>query len=86
MIAKELLDILCCPETKQDLELADEATVKKINQAIESGELKNRAGDTVKDKIDGGLIRQDKKYIYAVRDDIPIMLIDEAIPFETFVS
>lgn len=86
MIAKELLDILCCPETKQDLELADEATVKKINQAIDSGELKNRAGDTVKEKIDGGLIRQDKKYIYPVRDDIPIMLIDEAIPFETFVS
>jgi uncharacterized protein YbaR (Trm112 family) len=35
--------------------------------------------------IDSGLVREDKRYVYPIRQDIPIMLIDEAIPFEQFV-
>lgn len=80
MIDKELLNIMCCPETHQPLELADEETIKRINQQIKSGQIKNRAGDVVKEEIDGGLIRSDKRYLYPIRNNIPIMLIDEAIP------
>ncbi len=85
MLDKELLEILCCPETKQDVAEADEALIAKINESISAGELKNRAGQPVAEKIDGGLIREDKKYLYAIREDIPIMLIDEAIPLENMV-
>ncbi|HLV33328.1 MAG TPA: Trm112 family protein [Chitinispirillaceae bacterium] len=84
MLNNELLDILCCPETKQDLKLIDEQTKQKINDKIKSGELKNRGGETIKETIDTGLLREDHKYLYPVREDIPIMLIDEAIPFEQF--
>lgn len=84
MLDKELLDILCCPETKQDLVLVDNKIVEKINKQIQQGTVKNRAGETIKDPIDGGLIREDKKYFYPIREDIPIMLIDEAIPFDSF--
>ena len=80
MIDKELLKIMCCPETHQPLEFADEETVKRINSEIKSGRIKNRAGEIVREEIDGGLIRSDKKYLYPVRKGIPIMLIDEAIP------
>jgi uncharacterized protein YbaR (Trm112 family) len=80
MIDKELLKIMCCPETHQPLEFADEETVKWINSEIKSGRIKNRAGEIVREEIDGGLIRSDKKYLYPVRKGIPIMLIDEAIP------
>lgn len=86
MVDKELLDILCCPETKQDLTLIEGDTIKRINQKIRSGELKNRGGETVKEPIDSGLLREDRKYIYPVREDIPIMLIDEAIPFDQYDS
>jgi uncharacterized protein YbaR (Trm112 family) len=81
-IDQQLLDILACPETKEPVALADDALIVKLNAAIEAGTLKNRAGETVAEKIDGGLVRQDQKYVYPIRDDIPIMLIDEGIPLE----
>lgn len=81
-IDQQLLDILACPETKEPVSLADEVLVAKINAAIEAGTLQNRAGEAIKEKIDGGLVREDKKYLYPIRDDIPIMLIDEGIPLE----
>lgn len=80
MIDKELLDILACPENKTPVALADAALVEKINAAIEKGEVKNRGGQKVEKKIDGGLVREDGAYLYPVEDGIPIMLIDEAIP------
>ena len=84
MVAKDLLDILCCPETKQDLTLIEGETIEKINQKILAGALKNRGGEFLKEIIDSGLLREDRKYIYPIREDIPIMLIDEAISFEEF--
>jgi uncharacterized protein YbaR (Trm112 family) len=81
-IDQQLLDILACPETKEPVLLADETLIAKINAAIETGTLQNRAGENVTEKIDGGLIRKDKKYLYPIRDDIPIMLIDKGIPLE----
>jgi uncharacterized protein YbaR (Trm112 family) len=86
MVDKELLDILCCPETKQDLTLLDGAVIAKVNQKIKDGTIKNRAGETVKEPLDAGLLREDRKYIYAIREDIPIMLIDEAIPYDESFS
>jgi uncharacterized protein YbaR (Trm112 family) len=80
MIDAELLKILCCPETHQGLRVAEPALVGNLNQQIAVGGLKNRAGQPVKEKIDGGLVRADGKFLYAVRQDIPVMLVDEAIP------
>ena len=82
MVDPELLKILVCPENKTPVSLADEALLKKANDAIAAGNLKNRAGEAVGEKIDGGLVREDGVYMYPIRDDIPIMLIDEAIPLD----
>ena len=82
MIDKELLDILACPENKTPVRLADQALIDDLNRRIEAGEIKNRGGKAVEKKIDGGLIREDGAYLYPIEDDIPIMLIDEAIPLE----
>ncbi len=83
MIDKELLDIIVCPETKQDLVLAEPGLIERINQLIENGELRNRSKQKVEEKIDGGLIRkEDRKYLYPIRGDIPILLIDESISLE----
>ena len=82
MVDPELLSILVCPENKMPVALADEDLVRTINAAIEHKGLKNRAGEPVEEKIDGGLVREDRAYLYPIRDDIPIMLIDEAIPLD----
>lgn len=82
MINPELLQILVCPENKSALREADAALVGRINDAVTAGNLKNRAGDVVKECIEGGLVREDGQYLYVIRDDIPVMLIDEAIPLE----
>ncbi len=86
MVDKELLDILCCPETKQDVALIEGEVIKKVNAKIKDGSLKNRGGEVIKEPIDAGLLREDKKFLYPIREDIPIMLIDEAIPFEQFAK
>jgi uncharacterized protein YbaR (Trm112 family) len=82
MIDRELLEILCCPETKQPVALVEAEVVDRVNAAIAARTVKNRSGKTVEEKIDGGLLREDRKYLYPIRDSIPIMLEDEAIPFE----
>lgn len=81
-IDKELLAILCCPETKQDVTLADDSLIARLNAQVERGALKNKSGQPVGEKLDGGLIRADKKILYPIREDIPVMLIEEGIPLE----
>lgn len=79
MMNPELLEILVCPETKQRLTFAETGVLDRVNQAAGAGGLKNQGGDRVKDRIEEGLVREDGKVLYPVKDDIPVMLLDEAI-------
>jgi uncharacterized protein len=79
-LSPELLQILCCPENHQALALADAALVQQLNTKIVAGTVRNRGGQTVSEKIDGGLIRADGRMLYPIRQGIPVLLIDEAIP------
>jgi uncharacterized protein YbaR (Trm112 family) len=81
-VDKDLLAILCCPETKLDVTLADDALINKLNDAIGRGQLKNKAQKPVAELLDGGLIRADRKILYPIREDIPVMLIEEGIPLD----
>jgi uncharacterized protein YbaR (Trm112 family) len=75
----ELLEILVCPETRQPLTLADAPLLARLNAEIDAGRLRNRGGDKVGKRIEEGLVREDRKVLYIVDDDIPVMLIDESI-------
>jgi ubiquinone/menaquinone biosynthesis C-methylase UbiE/uncharacterized protein YbaR (Trm112 family) len=75
-----LVEMLCCPETKQSLTLADAILVERLNQQIAAEKLQNRAGEFVKSKLEGGLVRADGKYAYPVLQDVPILLVEDAIP------
>jgi len=74
-----LLAILCCPETKLKVTLADNDLIKRLNTGIGNGKVLNKAGQPVKEELDGGLIREDQQVLYPIRDQIPIMLIEEGI-------
>ena len=82
MIDKELLEILVCPEDHTPLNLADDQLLSRLNQAIAAGQIENRGGETVREPLTGGLIRQDKTLLYPIVDDIPVLLVEEAIPLD----
>ena len=78
-IDKELLEILACPETYQSLAEADDALLERMNAKIAAGEMKNVGGADVTEPLDGGLVREDGKIVYPVREGIPVLLIDEGL-------
>ena len=79
MVDPELLKMLCCPETHQSLRLADPELLERLNQKVVSGTLRNRGGRAVSVKLDSALVRQDGKILYPVRNEIPVMLVEEGI-------
>ena len=79
MIHPELLEILCCPETRQPVRQAPEALVESMNQAIRDGSLKSGAEGDEPAVLQGGLLREDGQFLYPIRNGIPIMLIEERI-------
>ena len=80
MIDPALLAILCCPETRQDLAEAGAERIAALNQAIAAGAVRNRAGEPVAAPVDGLLVRRDGQAAYPVRDGIPVLIVEEAIP------
>lgn len=78
-IDQELLDILVCPENRTPVSMADTVLLDRLNAAIEGGAVENRSGDAVTEPVTEGLVREDGRILYAIRDGIPVMLIDESI-------
>lgn len=76
---KRLLDILCCPATKQPLRPLTRMELEALNRAIAGGAARTTAQEPVNSALAAGLITADGKRVYRIDDDIPVMLADEAI-------
>jgi uncharacterized protein YbaR (Trm112 family) len=79
MLNKEFLSILVCPTDQTPLKVATDQLLARLNRAIATGRVKNRAGRTLERPLAGGVVRADNSLIYPIVDDIPVLLIDEAI-------
>ena len=77
---EKLLEIMCCPETHQPLARAGAELIEDLNKRIQASTLVDRVDEKVNEPIDGGLIREDGKILFPIRQDIPVMLIDQGIP------
>ena len=76
---RKLLDILCCPTSKQPLALLDRAELQALNQAITQGQVLRLDGSKQDQMLTEGLITRDRRIIYRVDDGIPVLLADEGI-------
>ena len=81
-IDKELLDILCCPKTKVDVRLLTKQELDSLNSKILQRNVKYVDGTTVDETLIEGLITIDKKTVYEIKENIPVMLIDKGISFK----
>ncbi|MEZ6017882.1 MAG: Trm112 family protein [Planctomycetota bacterium] len=79
MIDKELLEILACPATRQPLRMATADELAKANTRIAAGDCANVGGVKVEVALTEALVREDGAVLYPVREDIPVLLIDEGI-------
>ncbi len=71
---KKLLAILCCPVTHKGLSLARASLLDSINTAIEAGELVNRDGALMREKLKEALVTDDGRTLYPINDGIPVLL------------
>lgn len=86
MTESDLLSMLRCPDDCSALRLAEAQLLARINAAIRGGKLRNEAGRSLDETIDGGLIRAHGDLLYPIIDGIPILLRDEAIDISQFDS
>ena len=82
MIGEEFLGLLRCPLTLSTLAVADESLLASLHARIAAGTLLNRAGQAIDRAIDSGLVDEGETVLYPVHDEIPCLLIEEAIPLE----
>ncbi|MEM7200315.1 MAG: Trm112 family protein [Planctomycetota bacterium] len=76
----DLLKMLVCPEARTPLRLAAADELEAVNQQIRTERARNSGGELVSEPLDEGLVSTERGVIYPVRDGIPILLRQEAIP------
>ncbi|MEO8002916.1 MAG: Trm112 family protein [Arenimonas sp.] len=76
---RKLLDILCCPISKQPLAMVNTAELNALNTAIGSGSVRKNDETAQTLLLKQALITRDHKMIYRIEDDIPVLLEDEGI-------
>ena len=78
-IDPKLLDILCCPVSKQPVFPLSEEKLAAVNSAIAAGQVIQANDVVVETPLSEGLITKNKQRIYRIDDGIPVMLEEESI-------
>ena len=75
----DLVELLRCPETHRPLLPVTRKWIDRVNKRIAAGELQTNAGDVVAEPIDDGLVTEDDRYLYPVRDGLANMFVADRI-------
>lgn len=79
MLTEEVLELLQCPLTGKKLSLASDQMILRVNEAIANGNARDRIEQKVSQKIDGGLVTDEGAWLYPIREEIPTLVVEEAI-------
>lgn len=78
-VERRLLDILCCPATRQPLAPATDRQVDAINRAIAATGVTRNDGTPQASPLSAALVTRDRRFVYRIDDGIPVLLADEGI-------
>ncbi len=74
-----LLALIRCPKTHQPVHLADSKLVVRFNKSIDAGHILDAKSQTVMDRVDALLVREDGEVAYCVRDEIAELTVEAAL-------
>ena len=80
-----LLNIICCPVTREKLSIATSKQLEFINAEIANSTLKKLDGSIAEKPQSKALINATKTLLYPIEEDIPILLENEAIEVKGIV-
>ena len=78
-IDRKLLDVLCCPVTKQPVRMLKRNELRELNDRITEGGVRYQDDTAVDTPLEEGLITANEERVYRVDDGIPVMLEERAI-------
>jgi uncharacterized protein YbaR (Trm112 family) len=82
VINDEFLHLIRCPISRSGLTLADEALIARVNEAVAAGRIANRIGETLSRPLDGGLVNDERCWLYPIYGGIPTLMADAAIALD----
>ena len=62
------------------MRLAGAEELAGYNEGVREGELSNAAGRQLTQAMDGALVSECGRWLYPVREGIPVLLVEEAVP------
>ncbi len=79
LIKSELLEILCCPVSKEPLKLISDQELSNLNAKIKQKIVINQNKTLILAPFETGLIEHKNQIFYPIQDQIPILLESESV-------
>ncbi|MGI9471308.1 MAG: Trm112 family protein [Rubripirellula sp.] len=83
MIDQKLIEMLRCPIDGNRLEMAENALLQRLNDAIGRGDLRDRMDQKITQSLDAALINRESNRGFPVRGGIPSLVADESFELPT---
>lgn len=75
----ELFEMLRCPQTHQRLLPVTTKWLDRLNKRIAKGEVLRESGESVTETLEDGLLTEDERFLYPVREGLANMFVADRI-------